>query len=512
MNKFKIIGMITLVAAAVFAGGWAVLGAGGGTNTAVSAQEADATVRVVLGSIEEKVSATGSVASDREASLAMTISADIEQVLVAEGQRVAKGQVLVRADDTDLARQVARAAASLATTKARREQAAKPSTPSEVAQAHARLDQAERPASEAELASAQASVDIAMANLAKLLADPTTYDIQSAKLNVDSAKNQLWSVQSQRDATNGSRATSGAQKDSAEAQVLIAEVGVQQALVALEKLQAPPRAADVAAAEAQVAQARAQLAQLRERPKAEDVALAQAQLAQTLERPLAQDVAVAQAQVDEAALALAQAQDALDDATLTAPFAGTVVDLSARVGERTSPGAPQVFLADTDALVLQVMLDEADVAQVAEGQETVLAFDALPKHEVRGTVARVAAGATQTSAGVAYQVDIVFETADLPIRLGMTAKVDIVTVRVEDALLVPNRALEADREAGRYYATRKTALGADGVEVEVGLRDDDYAQIKSGLKEGDTVLLQVVALQSADVMRPPFPPMGGSRR
>jgi HlyD family secretion protein len=481
----------------VVAGG-AALYISADSGSTVVAQDAAPLAGVVIGRIEETVSATGSVTSGREARLVPAISGRVIEVTVAEGQQVAEGDVLLTLDAGSLENQVARAEASLATAKARLEQAKLPASEAEIAQAQARLDQAKRSATEAEIAAAQASVDSAQANLDKLLAGATAYDLESAKLSVDSARNQLWSAQANRDATNGSRGASGAQKDQAEAQVLIAEVAVQQALVAQTRLQAPPRDEDIAAARAQVSQAEAQLAQTLERPKAEELALAQAQLDQTLERPRAEDVLTVQAQVDEAMLSLTQARDSLADATLVAPFAGTVVNITVNEGEWAMAGSPVVHLVDTDALKLQIILDEADVAQVAEGQAAYIDLDAFPKQKVRGTVESVASAATQTSGGVAYEVDTAIETDGLPIRLGMTARVDIVTRSVEDALLLPNRAIEADREAAKYYVTRKTALGSERIEVTIGLRDDDHTQVVSGLREGEQVLLQTVASQDSE--------------
>lgn len=513
MKTLKIVAILLVVVGLAAVGGRRLFTGDG--HSAAAAQESTPTAKVTRGNIEETISATGSVIARREAKLVFGIGGRVREVLVQEGQRVAAGELLIRLDSSDLEWQVARAEAALTTAQARLKQASLPASPAELAQQEARLAQAKRSASEAELAAAQATVNIARANLTKLLAGPSEYDLRAAKLNVDSARNQLWSVQAQRDSVKGSRASSQAQKDAAEAQVLIAEVAVQQASVALEKLQAPPRAEDIAVAQAQLAQAEAQLAQLKERPRPEDVALAEAQLAQLQERPRPEDVAVVQAQVDEAALALEQARDALADAELTAPFAGAVIDVVIHEGEWASPGAPVVYLTDADDLLLEVMVDEADIAQVREGQRVVLSFDALPKEKVLGHVASIAPSATQTSRGVAYRVEAAFEAGELPIRLGMTAKVDIVTAAAEDALLVPNRAIRADRAAGRYYVTRKTALGSEEVEVQIGLRDDTHTQITGGLQEGDTVLLQTVDLTAPTLppfmMQAPRPPTGGRR-
>ena len=78
----------------------------------------------------------------------------------------------------------------------------------------------------------------------------------------------------------------------------------------------------------------------------------------------------------------------------------------------------------------------------------------------------------------------------------MTAAVEIVTDGAAEALLVPNRAMEADREAGRYYITRQKALGGtERLEVQIGMRDEANTQILEGVEEGDRLVLPTIPEQ-----------------
>ncbi len=475
MKALRTIGIVLAILCVAMLGVGFVLQSQGGSAEAEAQASVGPTARVARGDIEETVSALGNVMTTEEANLVFVISGRIDEVLVEEGDEVEEAQVLARVDSSSLDRQIERAQVTLETAKAR-------------------LAQVRTPATEAEMAVAQASIDAAKASLSKLLDGPTESDLQSAKLNVDSARNQLWGVQAQRDAVAGDRRQSNAQKDSSEAQVLVAEVAVEQALLAQERMKEPAAAEDVAITQSQIDQAEAQLAQLIDRPRAEDVA-------------------VSQAQVDEAALSLEQAKEQLEDTLLTAPFDGMVLSVAVNAGEWATPGMPAIVLSNIDNLVLDILLDEIDVAQIAVGQTVRLSFEALPKQEIVGTVTRIAPAATQTSGGVAYKVEVSFDAGELPIKLGMTANVDIVTDQATDALLVPNRAITADRTAGRYYVTRTDALGnTEKVEIGIGLRDDDYTQIVSGLDEGDSVVLQTMNLKDSDPAMQPMGPMGGMLR
>jgi HlyD family secretion protein len=299
-------------------------------------------------------------------------------------------------------------------------------------------------------------------------------------------------------------------KDRPDVEMRQESLNLQNATISLEQAQANydaqanrPTESELAAAEAQVVQARASLASLRDNPKESDLAAAESQVVQAeanlntlLERPNAEDIAVQQAQVEEATLALAQAQSQLEDAVIRAPFAGAILAVNVSEGEWASPGTPAIVLAATEPLILSANVDEVDVAQLAEGQTAYLTFDALDDEGVSGTVIYIAPSSTNVGGAVAYAIEVSFVPGALPVRLGMTADVDIVTDSAEDALLVPNRAIEADRAAGRYYVTRQlTDVTTERLEVVIGLRDELNTQILEGLEEGDRLALPEVPEQ-----------------
>jgi HlyD family secretion protein len=81
----------------------------------------------------------------------------------------------------------------------------------------------------------------------------------------------------------------------------------------------------------------------------------------------------------------------------------------------------------------------------------------------------------------------------------MTANASLLTNEVKDVLLVPNQAINVDRDTGTYTVnlvvgegTEETAVQETGVQetaVTIGLRDNRYTQILSGLNEGDELLI-----------------------
>jgi HlyD family secretion protein len=512
MSKaLKIGGIVLLVLVLVVAGAMALRA----MNQPAAAEDTPVVATVTRGSIEETVSATGNVGAQRQVALPFGSSGEIVEVLVEEGQVVEAGDPLARLDTASLEWQIAQGQASLETAQARLAQAQRPPSEEDLASAQAALDSAlanyekvREGSSEEDLASAQASVDSAVASYQKVKAGPTKAELAAAKAQVDSAQAAVAQAQASYDRI----------KDRPNASMMPEALNLQNATITLEQAQANydaqadrPTTSELAAARAQVAQASAQLAALQERPTATELATARAQvvqaeatLAQLEEMPNPEDLAVLEAQANEAAIALARTTAQLEDAVITAPFAGTILAVQVREGEWANPGAPAIVLA-ADSRVLEVNVDEVDVAGLAEGQPAHLRFSALKDAEVEGTVSFVAPSSTNVGGAVAYAVEIRFDPGEYPVRLGMTADVDIVIDSADDALLVPNRAIEADREAGRYYVTRQKALGGtERLEVRIGMRDQANTQILEGVEEGDELVQPTIPEQGtgSDFPRP----------
>jgi macrolide-specific efflux system membrane fusion protein len=92
---------------------------------------------------------------------------------------------------------------------------------------------------------------------------------------------------------------------------------------------------------------------------------------------------------------------------------------------------------------------------------------------------------------------VAVQAGDLPIRTGMTANADLITSERNGVLLVANRAITADRSAGKFYVHRLRGDTVEEVEVTIGLRDSNYTEITSGLDKGDELVLDYAKDQFA---------------
>ena len=361
------------------------------------------------------VSAEGKIVPARDATLAFRMAGRVEKISVKEGEAVKEGNVLIQLESADVRAGVAQAQAAVA--------------------------------------QAEAAGALAQAQLDQITAGPRPEEIAAAEAQAKAASNAVGQAVAQRD-----QVAKGATDDAiaaAEAQLAQAQVQRKEAEDAYQRLmdskihgwmeeQAILR---VNAANEAVAAAQAALDQLKSGASPELVQAynsaigvasqqrkaAEAQLALLQAGATKAQVDAAMAQVDQAkagleaakaALAAAQAQ--LDQATLKAPFAGTVVSLSTEVGEVVTPGAPVLVLVDISKWRMKTNdLSETDVVLVRPGQSATATLDAFGDQTFHGVVTEIASIAETNRGNTTYAVTIDLDPTDAPLRWGMTAFADI---------------------------------------------------------------------------------------
>jgi RND family efflux transporter MFP subunit len=265
-----------------------------------------------------------------------------------------------------------------------------------------------------------------------------------------------------------------------------------------EKVRAGADADAIAAARAQLAAARAELTRLQGDARAgaldaqrATLAAAEAQLAQLTADPTASALARAEAAVARAEAQLELAQADLDDATLRAPFAGVVGSVNIEPGEAVGNESP-ITLLDTDRYVVTLNVDEIDVVRIAVGQPVSVAIDALGGAPLAGAVQRITPLASDAGNVTSYEVRVEVDPAGAPVLPGMTASAAIEIARADAAITIPAAAV---REENGVTVVDVITTGADGRRsiatqpVEVGIMTSTVAEIRSGLQEGQEVLL-----------------------
>lgn len=406
-------------------------------TTAASAPTSSASLPPILA--DNRVVADAVMAPQRHAELSLPAAGAVVEVLAAEGQPVAAGDIILRLDSARQRASLAQAEANLAGVQARLAELKAGPRPEEVASAQAavdtvqaQLDRLQEGARPQEIVAAQAALDGAQAALQKVLEGPSRGQLVAAEADLANAGAALTQAQAAYDRVAGSPDV-GRLPESLQLQQATNNRNAAQAR--LDALNASATPADIAAARAQVRQAQAQLDSIQAPARPADLAAAQAELRRA-EAQLAllaagarpETIAGVEAEVAAAQSAVAQAQAALADTELTAPFAGTVVELLPAVGELVGVGQPLAQLADLTAWQVETEdLTEFGVVRIPDGAAATVQIDALPDLSLPGHVASIQAIGKTRQGDVVYKVVVVPDQIDPRLRWGMSAQVSIET-------------------------------------------------------------------------------------
>lgn len=427
MRRRRMLGVLVTIAAL----GFAVVGV-----LAIWRPESRATAVVTTGNLTLSVVATGRVEPVTEVVLANKIPGKIAAVLVEEGDRVSKGQVVVRFDAADLETQV-------------------------------RIADAQVKAAEMAIAQARSGLVTARARWAEVRSGARSQEIEQARAEAEEARKAWEHAERERDR--------------------FGEL-YRRGFVARSELDRMER--DAAVWKARVAAAGERVDLLLAGPRTETLDVAWA-----LVRQAEAEVAYAEARHAQALADLANARAVLSNTVLPATVSGVVSHKLVEPGEAVDIGKPLLVLADVSKTIVKAEVDEIDAGKLALGQAATITADAHPGTVFRGRVIEIAPAVgkrtikpedpAKISDMKILKTKIEIEDGDR-LRLGMSVDVRIETARSERTLLLPRKAVGPGTEAtlsvirdGRPEQRR----------VRLGLRDQLFVEVLDGLQEGDRVQL-----------------------
>jgi HlyD family secretion protein len=205
--------------------------------------------------------------------------------------------------------------------------------------------------------------------------------------------------------------------------------------------------------------------------------------------------------LSQARALLDQAQDRLSKTRVYSPIDGVVTSLDIKVGETAIssstniPGSNLMTVANPGSIHTEVNVDEADIANVATGQMARVFAIAYPEQPVEGVVDSIGVSAkvAQGQQGQSFAVKIrLVDPEKITLRPGMTCRAEIFTATKKDALAIPIQAIQVEEDLAAAKTERHVFVvrgsRAARVAVEVGLSDDTYQEIKTGLADTDEVV------------------------
>ena len=203
---------------------------------------------------------------------------------------------------------------------------------------------------------------------------------------------------------------------------------------------------------------------------------------------------------------LLDAREKLADYFVRAPFDGNIARLDVKKLDSVT-SATVVATLITKQKFAEISLNEVDISKVKVGQKSTLTFDAVEGLSIAGEVAEVDAIGTVSQGVVTYNVKIGFDSEDERVKPGMSVNALIVTETKENVLMAPNSAVKSQ---GNFYYVEMLdpAISGEGNQgvissvsprrqtVEIGLANDNFTEITSGLEEGERIVVRTISSAS----------------
>lgn len=210
------------------------------------------------------------------------------------------------------------------------------------------------------------------------------------------------------------------------------------------------------------------------------------------------EASMAEARRASAAVDVARAN--LQKTEIRAPFDGIIVQLTTELGEWVTPSPPGVpippviDILDDHSIYVQAPIDESDAGKLKTGLPVRISLDPFPDQTFPGKLTRIAPF-VQDLEGQNRTVDVEaeFQDSSMPQKplAGTSADLEIILRSEENALRIPTHALQ---ESDHVLLVQENRL-VDRT-IQTGLRNWEYVEVKSGLREGDQI---AVSLERAEV-------------
>ncbi len=471
--------------------------------------------------VVQEVSATGRVRPNTRVDLAFEKTGKIASIFVGVGERVVRGQTLIRLDNSDVYAELGKARANIKVQQAK------------LSELRAGTQQEEIDVQQVKVDNAMLAHQDARKNLVVQLKDAYTKADNAVRNHVDQFISNAQGISPQVDFT----VTDGVLETTVES----SRVAIEVLLVAwqssvdtlsevsdLEKATAEAEnnldtvksflnsvslvvnmlktnstisqvtidgyRADVATARTDVNKAIGNVQDAEEKEKDEIalLALAEQELRFISAAPRAEKIDAQEAEVEAAEASALQYESELAKTILRAPLNGVIATQDTNVGEVVLAQEIIVSLISDAEFEIEVNIPEADIADVAVGDVARVTLDAYGNDAVfMATVTSIDPAETILEGVATYLTKLAFKEKDERVRSGMTANIDIETGVRKDVIAVPTRAVVV-RDGEKIVRRMESNGELTEVPVVTGLRGSDgRVEIAEGVAEGDRVVIYI---------------------
>ena len=207
----------------------------------------------------------------------------------------------------------------------------------------------------------------------------------------------------------------------------------------------------------------------------------------------------AQAQVAQAQASLKQLEDQLSYTIITSPIDGVVLSRDVEVGDAVSSilvlGSTATLvmtIGDTRQVYVQGKVDEADIGKVYLSQPARIKVESFKDKTFLGKVTKIAPLGVEKDNVTTFEVRVSIDNPGGELKANMTANAEILLEEHKNVMTVPEQAVvyDKDRKASVEVPDPGQKTGRRSVPIVAGISNGTRTEVLSGLKPGDTVILQ----------------------
>ena len=200
--------------------------------------------------------------------------------------------------------------------------------------------------------------------------------------------------------------------------------------------------------------------------------------------------------ITEASEALADAKEALEtfetfvgNGTIYAEYSGVIMTVGCSALDELSNGTVIAEYADGETVTMTVSVSQEDISDIAIGDVVDIEMTAYEDQSFEGVVSAMDTSASSGSSTVSYNVTVTFTGDVSGIYTDMTGNVTFIQKQVSDVIYVSNKAVINEGTAS-YVKIKNEDGSFKKVEVITGFSDGVNVEIVSGLKEGQTAIIE----------------------
>jgi len=180
---------------------------------------------------------------------------------------------------------------------------------------------------------------------------------------------------------------------------------------------------------------------------------------------------------------------AIRDSSIYAPFAGVLVKSPTTVTGVQLLATDYFEIVNPQTLIFKAEVDESDIGLLSINQQAEVELDAYDNEIINTYLNYVAYSSSVNSTGTVFLVEFPINSEDIDkYRIGMNGDVSIILDKKDDILVIPFEAT-ISRDDKTYVNVQSENNKTEEREIVLGLETDDYAEVLSGLEEGELILI-----------------------